>query len=140
MPRRLVPLALALRLAKCSTKSPDPTPQPGESEPHVAVSVDGQRWVQVKDLDHSGPNDAHFVLDRESGTIRFGDGRHGRRPPAGSSIQATYRYGGSAEGNVVSVSLVQPEGDRTPVSLLCLVIKQRKDGIVIRPCEDSIRG
>jgi hypothetical protein len=101
--------------------------------------VDGRRWVQVENFDSSGPNDAHFVLDRENGSISFGDGSHGRRPPAGSRIQATYRYGGGAEGNVVSVSFVQPKMDRAAASLLCLVIKQQKDGIAIKPCEDGLR-
>lgn len=139
MPRGFIPLALALGLANCSTKSPGPAPQPGTPELEVAVSVDGGRWIQVEDFDSSGPNDAHFVLDRESGSITFGDGSHGRRPPAGSRIQATYRYGGSAQGNVVSVSFVQPKMDRAAASLLCLVIKQQKDGIAIKPCEDGVR-
>jgi hypothetical protein len=130
-------LALALGLTGCSTRSPDPTPQTGGSEPPVAVSVDGERWALVKAFDRSGPEDRHFVLDRESGTIKFGDGRHGRRPPAGSRIEATYRTGSGAEGNLVSVSVVQPQSDRAELSLLCLVVKQMKDGIVIKPCEDS---
>ena len=135
MSRRFIPLALTVVLANCSPKSPGPQPQPGNSDPQVAVSVDGERWVQVEDFKRSGPNDAHYVLDRESGTIRFGDGRHGRRPPAGSTIRATYRPGGSTKGNVVSLSLIQPELDRTAAPQLCVVIRQKKDGIVIRPCE-----
>ncbi|MFA9416346.1 putative baseplate assembly protein [Natrinema sp. HArc-T2] len=66
----------------------------------VTVFVDGHRWHEVPDFDASGPDDDHFVLDREGGTITFGDGITGRVPPADASIVADYVAGGGAAGNV----------------------------------------
>lgn len=65
-----------------------------------------QPWQQVSDFFASAPQDMHFVLDRSTGEMRFGDGRNGRIPVAnpakpGDNIVATwYRAGGSAAGNV----------------------------------------
>jgi hypothetical protein len=52
-----------------------------------------ERWTEVPSLAASGPDDRHFTLDRGTGEVRFGDGEHGRRPAAGSPIEATYRCG-----------------------------------------------
>ena len=41
-----------------------------------------------------------FALDAESGEIRFGDGLHGRRPPDGARLFATYDFSVGAAGNV----------------------------------------
>ena len=41
-----------------------------------------------------------FVLDAESGKIRFGDGFHGARPPLDARIQADYDYSVGTNGNV----------------------------------------
>jgi hypothetical protein len=41
-----------------------------------------------------------FTLDAEAGLLRFGDGTHGRRPPAGAAINADYTYSVGAAGNV----------------------------------------
>jgi len=41
-----------------------------------------------------------FLLDPESGEVRFGDGHHGARPPEGAVVRATYDYALGAEGNV----------------------------------------
>ncbi len=65
-----------------------------------------QPWQQVSDFLASGPDDEHYVLDRFSGQIRFGDGRNGRIPvanpdhPGDNIVAAWYRAGGSAAGNV----------------------------------------
>ncbi len=41
-----------------------------------------------------------FALDAEAGRIRFGDGAHGARPPAGTTIRVSYDYGAGRAGNV----------------------------------------
>ena len=41
-----------------------------------------------------------YTLDPESGEICFGDGAHGKRPPANSRITASYTFGGGRQGNV----------------------------------------
>lgn len=62
----------------------------------LAIQENGavEDWAEVPSLGASEPGDRHFTLDRETGRVRFGDGEHGRRPAAGSRIQASYRCGG----------------------------------------------
>jgi hypothetical protein len=64
-------------------------------------------WHPVPDLYGSGPTDRHYVLDRMSGSILFGDGRRGAVPPAGRGNvrMAVYRSGGGSTGNVPAGSL-----------------------------------
>lgn len=68
-------------------------------------------WQQVDDFLASSPSDPHFVLDRTTGEIRFGDGHTGRIPvanaanPGANIVARWYRAGGSAGGNVGAGSL-----------------------------------
>lgn len=59
------------------------------------------RWHQVPQFNGSGPHDRHYVLDRETGDVSFGDGVNGRVPAAGvkNIVLAVYRTGGGAAGN-----------------------------------------
>ncbi|NTU81224.1 MAG: putative baseplate assembly protein [Chloroflexales bacterium] len=41
-----------------------------------------------------------FAVDAEAGTIRFGDGLRGSRPPLGATIRADYAYGLGRAGNL----------------------------------------
>jgi hypothetical protein len=87
----------------------------------LTVTADGktETWQQIDDLLGAGPEvptaDPRqspgvrppkpqpakvFVLDPESGKIRFGDGFRGGRPPLGASIRVDYDYGLGAAGNV----------------------------------------
>jgi hypothetical protein len=52
----------------------------------ITVRVDDQEWRRVRNFDAAAPDDAVYVLDAENGTVRFGDGQHGRRPPPGSVV------------------------------------------------------
>jgi hypothetical protein len=60
------------------------------------------RWKATKALFDSGPQDRRYEIDRATGSLRFGDGEHGRIPPAGvDNIRAfRYRTGGGSLGNV----------------------------------------
>ncbi|RME82075.1 MAG: hypothetical protein D6775_11845, partial [Caldilineae bacterium] len=49
-----------------------------------------ETWQQVDDLSGYGPDDRVYTLDAEKGILRFGDGVHGMRPPAGSYFLAEY--------------------------------------------------
>jgi len=49
------------------------------------------RWNQVSNFSESDEKSRHHVLDTASGLVRFGDGTHGRIPPRGATIKATYR-------------------------------------------------
>jgi hypothetical protein len=69
-----------------------------------SVVVNGEQWVEVEAaaLASAGPHDGVYSLDRQEGTVRFGDGAHGRQPPAGASITATYRHGRGKDGNCLT--------------------------------------
>ncbi len=59
------------------------------------------RWREVEDWLSSTHHDRHFVVDRETGQIVFGDSTNGRIPPAGTNNVRLRRYqtGGGAAGN-----------------------------------------
>lgn len=69
----------------------------------------GQRWEEVQDFDHSGPEDRHYLLSLDDGIITFGDGINGRIPPVGPRrIKAVrYRAGGGELGNVQARTIIQ---------------------------------
>jgi hypothetical protein len=62
-----------------------------------------ERWTEVPGLDGSGPDDRHFVLDRETGRVVFGDGEHGRKPEPGSRIEASYGCGGGSRAAWIAI-------------------------------------
>ena len=59
-------------------------------------------WLEVPDFHGSTPHDRHYVIDRQSGEIRFGDGQAGMTPPPGTRNLrlAAYRSGGGTGGNL----------------------------------------
>jgi hypothetical protein len=64
------------------------------------------RWTAVENFGRAGRNDTVYVLDPTAGTVTFGDGIRGRRPPAGAIIVAqSYRYGGGSAGNLAAGSI-----------------------------------
>lgn len=69
------------------------------------VTVDGDVWEAVEDLDNSAPTDEHYVLDRTAGRVRFGDGVDGRMPdPSATVVAERYVHGGGRDGNVPATS------------------------------------
>ncbi len=64
----------------------------------------GARWVRWREVDGfeaSGEDDRAYVVDLESGEVRFGNGVKGLAPQIGQRIRAAeYRYGGGPDGNV----------------------------------------
>ena len=85
----------------------------------VALTVNGEPWSPIDDLTAASPEVQRqgaafeapptplagervrvYTLDRESGTVRFGDGLHGMRPPKNAVIQASYATGGGTRGLV----------------------------------------
>ncbi|WP_087666687.1 putative baseplate assembly protein [Caballeronia humi] len=69
---------------------------------------DWVRWTCVEDFTGASHDARVFTLDRTSGTVRFGDGRHGRIPPAGgNSVRASYNAGGGARGNQPACTVAQ---------------------------------
>lgn len=65
-----------------------------------------QTWTRVDDFFGSSPTDQHYVLDRTSGEVRFGNGFQGAIPvgnvnnPDGNIVAREYRFGGGKGGNV----------------------------------------
>lgn len=80
-----------------------------EAVPAVRLEGDGSTWTARGDLLGSGRSSPHFVVEiEEDGTafLRFGDGIFGRRPSPGAVLNATYRVGNEAAGNVGPDSIV----------------------------------
>ncbi|NMG75809.1 putative baseplate assembly protein [Aromatoleum diolicum] len=70
-----------------------------------------QPWTRVAHFAGNGPDDRVFVVDAASGSVRFGDGIRGRRPPANARIRAAfYRHGGGASGNLPPDSIKEIHG------------------------------
>jgi hypothetical protein len=81
-----------------------------------------EEWTVAVDRDRAGPETMIIVLDADTAELQFGDGRSGRVPPDGASIEIRSRVGGGPGGNVpadtlkrvrvddatVEVSVVQP--------------------------------
>ena len=72
----------------------------------VQLTVDGVQWTQTDDL-LAAPSEIEdatgsqvYTVDGASGEITFGTGVQGARPAAGSTIIASYYYGGGVAGNV----------------------------------------
>lgn len=66
------------------------------------------RWHEVPNFCGSGPRDRHYLLDRMSGEVSFGDGAYGMIPPASpANIRASYRTGGGVAGNQPADAIAQ---------------------------------
>jgi hypothetical protein len=70
-------------------------------------------WQQVDDFFASRPDDPHFVLNRNTGQVLFGDGEHGRIPganlasPTDNIVARKYRFGGGSQGNIGAQTITQ---------------------------------
>ncbi|MEZ0471121.1 putative baseplate assembly protein [Luteimonas salinilitoris] len=81
----------------------------GGTETAADLGAAWVRWKQVGSFAASGPQDRHYTLDHENGTVTFGDGRNGMAPPAGKNnvVMACYRSGGGAAGNLPAGAIDQ---------------------------------
>ena len=65
------------------------------------------RWQSVEDFFDSKPESRHYVVERATGEVTFGNGVHGMVPPVGrGNIKATYQVGGGRSGNVGASEIV----------------------------------
>ena len=66
-------------------------------------------WQEIPDFHGSGLSDRNYILDRQTGEIRFGDGIAGMIPPRGrNNIRLSfYRTGGGKQGNITSHTISQ---------------------------------
>jgi hypothetical protein len=88
---------------------------PATAAPAVRLTSAGEAWLPRRDLLASGPFETSFVVevdDERRARLRFGDGLHGRRPPAGTLFTTAYRVGSAAAGggNVGAESLALVAG------------------------------
>jgi hypothetical protein len=98
----------------------------------LRLTVGGERWRRVDDLTTAGPEApllrgpvraltdgtdraAVYTIERATGTVRFGDGVHGRRPPPGAVIEAAYDHGGGRAGVVAAGAISR--GTRLPAGV-----------------------
>jgi hypothetical protein len=64
------------------------------------------KWDEVQYFFDSGSKDRHYMIDRTSGEIRFGDGIHGMVPSIGNNnINAIYSTGGGKNGNIPATKI-----------------------------------
>jgi hypothetical protein len=68
-----------------------------------------EAWQRVPDFAASGPLDHHYLLDRDLGEVRFGNGRRAAIPPAGAAVRATYASGGGSADNRPAQAVTQLE-------------------------------
>jgi predicted phage baseplate assembly protein len=84
----------------------------------LAIEVDEtgtpEAWTEVADFFGSGADDPHYVLNRTTGEVRFGDGRRGRIPaanpdnPQAAIVARFYRHGGGRRGNLAAGQITTP--------------------------------
>src|SRR5215831_3951540 len=79
------------------------------TDPQGRVEAVWVRWHEVGDWLSSTHRDRHFVANRETGEIMFGDGTKGQIPPAGANNVRLRRYqtGGGHAGNKAPGTIVQ---------------------------------
>ena len=117
---------------RISALGPTSTPQPVAAGTLrlrlVAGGPPDDSWVEVPNWDRSGPFDKHVIVEPATNTVRFGDGRVGRVPPADWAVEALeYRVGGGPSGNV-------------PAQRLTRVLAGGAAGLVVRQPFDAIGG
>jgi hypothetical protein len=66
-------------------------------------------WTEVEDFSASSSSSRHYIVDRRTGSIRFGDGRNGYIPPSGANNLRLREYhtGGGTRGNVPAEAITQ---------------------------------
>jgi hypothetical protein len=93
-----------------------------------------REWMEVDDLQASGPGDSHYITDLVKGTLKFGDGINGRIPPQNTvNIRvARYEYFASSGKRDQIFSFSAP-----PLSNLILEVKEKSgDWISWTPVSD----
>ena len=85
-----------------------------------ALPGDWVLWKQVADTLDRRPTERVYMLDEATGTIRFGDGRHGMIPPTGPDAIVAFGYERASAGKDGGVpgNLIR---SRSPLSLISSV-------------------
>lgn len=74
-------------------------------------------WEEVENFYDSGPEDRHYVLNRTTGDVTFGDRERGAIPVAGVNniLVRLYRHGGGSHGNVGTGTITKLQSSVTGV-------------------------
>lgn len=111
-------------------------PATGVADLTLQVGDDQEPWEQRVDFFRSGPDDPHYLLDPDAGTITLGDGLRGRIPVAGAQVTATrYRTGGGLVGNVPAGTISRIKGRLRHVAG-ATNIRASHDGTDAEPLEE----
>jgi hypothetical protein len=85
----------------------------------ISVEPDGLvPWQARPDFLASARSEPHVVVDADEGVIAFGDGEHGRVPPRGARVLATYRATLGSAGNLPTMSAPGLAGGATNEALI----------------------
>ena len=105
------------------------------------VTASGAPWEARADLLGSTPTAPDFVVEVEADDeahLRFGDGRHGARPTAGTTFSATYRIGNGTGGNVGAEAIAHVAERPRPGSSACAT-RCRRPGASIPSRVEEVR-
>jgi hypothetical protein len=98
------------------------------------------RWHAVAAMSLSSASDRHYVIDSVTGAIVFGDGVHGRIPPAGRDnvVARSFRTGGGTQGLCAPRSLTEM---KTTIAYIDSVINHEPSfGGADEDTVDAVRG
>ncbi len=87
---------------KITVKKPEKSFIIKESQEISVQRESGQweKWLEVDNLESSGPEDPHYIFDSEKGEITFGNGLNGRIPISSQRIQSSYTTTRGAKSNI----------------------------------------
>jgi predicted phage baseplate assembly protein len=69
------------------------------------ITIEGETWEEVADFDASDPGDRHYLMEPQTGDVRFGNGINGAVPATGTWVAIHYRSGGGVRGNIAANSI-----------------------------------
>lgn len=105
-----------LDLTKFSTNGISDIPPLQEDFSLSLMERDGKayNWTLTDDFSFHGPADRVFLIEREAGRLRFGDGLNGRVPALDAkkdNLTLRYRVGGGEAGNLGTVPVWESGSD-----------------------------
>jgi Baseplate J-like protein len=78
-----------------------------DKDPRGTVTAVWVTWEQRPHLYSSAPHDRHYVIERSTGLVRFGDGVQAMVPPPGAPVMISYDFEGGVAGNLQPGTITQ---------------------------------
>ena len=66
----------------------------------LADNTGFRQWARTLSLEHAGPDDLVYEVDRETRVVTFGNGINGARPTAASTLRVDYQVSAGTRGNL----------------------------------------